>query len=116
MAWISRGLLSTSVKAESSFSRACVASSAFWACWLKSVKKMLFFGIRLIRICSVLRQACRESLCDLTADGHHRGEGHDQRERGQDADVPEDQRGGQLVALHHHQAQGLVSVGKRHEP
>jgi len=47
---MSRTLSSIDVKSVTKFSSACAASSAFWACWLKRVKKMLFFGIRLSRI------------------------------------------------------------------
>src|SRR5581483_11372414 len=42
---MSRTFLSISVKSVNSESSACVASSAFRACWLNCVKKMFFLGI-----------------------------------------------------------------------
>src|SRR5438874_9544842 len=114
MAWMSRTLSSSLVKSVTSFSRACAASRAFSACWLNRTKKMPLRGIRLSRMSPPLRVGPRESLRDLAVDGPHRGAGHEDREGGEDADVAQDERVGEGVALDHHRAKGLVRVRERH--
>ena len=52
---------------------------------------------------------------DLAADGGDRGHRHDERERREDADVPEDERIREGVALDHHRPQRLIGVGERQE-
>src|SRR2546425_7404890 len=45
MAWMSRTLLSTSVKSPKSLASASAASTAFWACCSKRTKNWLFLGM-----------------------------------------------------------------------
>src|SRR4030081_3466586 len=103
---MSRTLSSSELKSVTSFSSAWLASSAFWACWLNNVKKMLFFGIRLSRITppfgrqrGTIRSRTRCRLRDLAADRHDGRDGHDHGEGREDADVPDDERIGERVPL-----------------
>src|SRR5206468_10476680 len=124
MAWMSRTLLSTFVKSVSSRSSATAASRLFVACLSNWVKKKLFFGSSERRMAFPplgTQRARRETLAmllplrDFASNGRDGADRHHETEGDEDADVAQDERIGELVALDHDRPQRLVGVRQRED-